>query len=104
MFLEELFHRFVEIEFVFFVPKAITFVFLDKNVQTRFPGLEKRNRLAIGRKIIAAADVIAEKIAHWNLRRDFRDGRRCRSLGEQESREEDSQSFRVTSRDPDALA
>src|SRR5437764_14917340 len=52
-----------------------------ENIEARFPRLEKGNRLTVWGKIVAAADRIAEKVAYWNLRRDFRDRRRPRGLG-----------------------
>src|SRR6059058_4689236 len=59
-----------------------------KNIEARFPRLQKGNGLTIGGKIVAAADRIAEKIADWNLRRDFRDRRRRRCLGGKKTADE----------------
>src|SRR5437660_9045450 len=47
-----------------------------KNIEARFPRLQKGNRLTVGGKIVAATDRIAEEIAYRNFRRDFRSRRR----------------------------
>src|SRR5207302_6365448 len=43
----------------------------NKNIQARFPGLQKRNRLPVRRNIVAATDWIAEEITERHLARGF---------------------------------